>query len=136
MPKVACIGEGMVVLVQDQPGPLEASRSFSRGIGGAELNVAMALASLEVGTAWLSRVGDDGFGRHITATLAARGVDTRAIEVDVSRPTGLYVKERGVKSGIANDLGAGASRMHYFRRGSAASGLAPEYLRRPLVRDI
>ena len=131
--KIACIGEGMVVLVPETPGPLEISETFSRGIGGAELNVAIGLAALGMPVSWLSRVGDDGFGRHITETLAARGVDTYGVEIDRDRPTGLYVKEVGASTDLPNDLGPATSRMHYYRAGSAASALSPAYLNRPDV---
>jgi 2-dehydro-3-deoxygluconokinase len=115
-----CIGETMAVLVPEQPGPLEESEVFRRGVGGAESNVACGLAALGVPTAWISRVGSDGFGR--LTQLAQRGVITSAVEVDPRRPTGLYVKE------IARDR---SSKLHYYRSDSAASALAPESLRSP-----
>ncbi|MCU1441325.1 MAG: hypothetical protein JWP85_2322 [Rhodoglobus sp.] len=112
-PRVACVGEAMVVLVAEQ-GDLEHSESFRRGIGGAEANVAIGLASAGIAASFVSRVGDDGFGRHITSALISLGVDTSATEVDADRPTGLYIKE----------VGATGSRMHYYRSGSAATALS------------
>ncbi|MFC4373177.1 sugar kinase [Nocardia halotolerans] len=123
-PRAVTVGEGLAVLIA-RPGPLEQSARFERAAGGAEANVAMVLAQLGVSAAWLSRVGDDGFGRYLVNELAAAGVDTDAVAVDPARPTGLYVKERGSGSGTANDLGTGDSRMHYYRAGSAASALSP-----------
>ncbi|MFE1594764.1 sugar kinase [Nocardia sp. NPDC058705] len=123
-PRAVTVGEGLAVLIAGA-GPLEQSAQFDRGAGGAEANVAVVLAQLDVSAAWLSRVGDDGFGRYLTAELGAQGVDVSAVAVDPTRPTGLYVKERGAGSGAANDLGADASRMHYYRTGSAASALSP-----------
>ena len=118
------MGEGLAVLVA-RPGPLEQSPSFDRSAGGAEANVATVLTQLGVAAAWLSRVGDDGFGRYLVAQLAGQGVDVGAVAVDPGRPTGLYVKERGSGSGATHDLPAHASRMHYYRAGSAASALSP-----------
>lgn len=129
-PKIACIGEGLIALVPEQGGPLEDSERFDRRVGGAELNVAMAARSLGVESAWLSRIGNDGFGRHILHSARGRGVDVSAVEIDPSRSTGIYVKERGGSSGTEHDLGAGASRMHYYRSGSAASALSTRYLER------
>ncbi|MFD3704890.1 sugar kinase [Nocardia sp. NPDC058658] len=123
-PRAVTVGEGLAVLIAGA-GPLEQSAQFDRGAGGAEANVAVVLAQLDVSAAWLSRVGDDGFGRYLTTELGAQGVDVSAVAVDPTRPTGLYVKERGAGSGAANDLGADASRMHYYRTGSAASALSP-----------
>lgn len=123
-PRAVTVGEGLAVLVA-QPGPLEDSRSFDRGAGGAEANVATVLAQLGIETAWMSRVGDDGFGRYLVRHLAERGVDVSAVAVDSARPTAVYVKERGGGSTNATDLAAGASRMLYYRTGSAASALSP-----------
>jgi 2-dehydro-3-deoxygluconokinase len=124
-----CIGETMALLVPEQPLPLERVTSFQHAFGGAESNVARGLVALGVPTAWISRVGADGFGRRITEALAADGVDTGAVAVDPHRPTGLYVKEIGTRGD-----GTG-SRMHYYRRGSAASALGPGLLDEPAVRS-
>ncbi|KAF0845136.1 sugar kinase [Nocardia caishijiensis] len=128
------MGEGLAVLVAE-PGPLERSGTFERSAGGAEANVAVVLAQLGVSAAWLSRVGDDGFGRYLVAELARAGVDVGAVAVDPTRPTGIYIKERGGGSGTPHDLPSSESRMHYYRSGSAASALAPaDLVAPPLVR--
>jgi 2-dehydro-3-deoxygluconokinase len=132
--KVAAVGEALAVLVPVDPGPLADAALFSRGIGGAELNVAVGLASRGVPATLLTRVGDDGFGRHIVGEAARHGVDVSAVEVDPRRRTGLYVKEVGAGSGAPDDLEAGASRMLYYRAESAGSALSPAYLERPEVR--
>lgn len=113
-----CVGEAMAALVPDQRGPLEEVVTFHQSVGGAEYNVARGLVRLGVPAAWISRVGDDGFGRRIVSTLDADGVDTSAVTVDSARPTGLYVKE----------IGPHGSAMHHYRRGSAASTLGPDLL--------
>ncbi|MEE1782013.1 sugar kinase [Streptomyces sp. SP17BM10] len=130
-PAAVCVGESMAVLLPDRPGPLEAVDSFRLSVGGAESNVAGALAALGVPTAWISRVGDDGFGRRLLAEVAARGVDVSAVAVDPHRPTGLYLKEVGGSTGHHHDLGPGRSRLHYHRRGSAAAALSPALLDDP-----
>src|SRR2546425_7474716 len=95
VPRVVCIGESMAVLLPDVPGPLESVGSFALSVGGAESNVACALSALGVPSAWVSRVGADGFGRRLVGELAARGVDTSGGIVDPVLPTGLYLKETG-----------------------------------------
>ncbi|MFL6113696.1 MAG: sugar kinase [Catenulispora sp.] len=122
--RVACIGESMAVLLPDVPGPLEGVGSFAVSVGGAESNVACALSALGVPSAWVSRVGDDGFGRRLTRELAARGVDTSGVIVDPVLPTGLYLKETN---------SSGSSKPHYYRKGSAASAMAAAMLDQPAV---
>lgn len=131
--QVVCIGESMATLLPEQPGPLERVERFHRGVGGAESNVACGLAALGVSAAWISRVGDDGFGRLLLAELAEHGVDTSAVEVDPQRATGLYVKEIGGRTGSPHDLGPEHSRLHYYRTGSAASELSPQTLAAPVA---
>ncbi|GAA3390752.1 sugar kinase [Cryptosporangium minutisporangium] len=125
---VVCVGEAMAVLTPADDVPLADASTFVRTIGGAELNVALTLARLGVPTAWLSRLGDDGFGQHVAAVARAAGVDVSAVEFDRTRPTGLYVKTPGT----APD-GSRRSAMLYYRAGSAASALSPAYLERPEV---
>lgn len=129
-PRAVTIGEGLAVLVA-RPGPLEDSETFERTAGGAEANVATVLAQLNIAAGWISRIGDDGFGRYLVEHLVERGVDVSAVVTDPLRPTGLYVKERGDGSGAAADLAAGESRMLYYRKGSAASALSPSDLATP-----
>ncbi|WP_035276096.1 sugar kinase [Actinoalloteichus caeruleus] len=132
-PRAVCVGESMVVLVPHRTGPLEHAEEFRRYAGGAESNVAGALAGLGVDTSWVSRLGDDGFGRYLRADIADRGVDVSAVEIDPLRPTGLYVKETGDGTG---DLPAGRSRMHYYRAGSAASAMSPDLVSGGPARDL
>ncbi|RDV45394.1 sugar kinase [Leifsonia sp. ku-ls] len=115
----------MVVLFPGRHVPLAEAETFGSDVGGAEFNVASTVARLGVSAGWLSRLGTDGFGDRILATAAAAGVDTRAVERDPARPTGLYVKE------TTPDGDGMRTRMHYYRAGSAASALAPEHLRSP-----
>lgn len=111
------IGEAMVVLYPEAHRPLVDAETFGSDVGGAEFNVATSLARMGLPTAWISRLGDDGFGERIRATAAASGLDTSAVDTDDSRPTGIYVKET-----VAGPHGA-TTRMHYYRRGSAASAI-------------
>ncbi len=62
--------------------PLRAVRSYTRFVGGFAGNVATGLARLGVGTAIVSRVGDDGHGEFVRDFLDGEGVDTRFLAVD------------------------------------------------------
>jgi 2-dehydro-3-deoxygluconokinase len=123
--RVVCVGEAMIMFAGDAGGPLEDVETFRRSVGGAECNVAGGLAALGIATSWISRLGDDGFGRHVLRDLQKRGVEVGGVEEDPDRQTALYVKH-------SMD---GRSRMHYYRTGSAASAMDPAFLERPAVRD-
>jgi 2-dehydro-3-deoxygluconokinase len=125
VPRAVCLGEAMIMLAAETGAPLEDVETFRRSVGGAECNVAGGLAALEVPTGWISRLGADGFGRHVLRDLEARGVEVGAVEVDPLRPTGLYVK---------HTVG-GRTRMHYYRSGSAAAAMDAAFLDRPAVRN-
>lgn len=101
------LGETMAALHRE-PG----SNLFRATPAGAESNVAIGMAQLGCKTRWVSRVGDDDFGRLITESIGGYGVDVHVQKDDVF-PTGLMVKE----------INAGTSRVRYYRSQSAARHL-------------
>ncbi|WP_234995826.1 sugar kinase [Streptoalloteichus hindustanus] len=111
---VVCLGESLAVFVPDAEEP----GRYLLTIGGAESNVARHLARAGLPVRWVGAVGEDDLGRAVLDHLRASGVDVAAVRVDPERPTGLYVKEPD----------AGGSRMRYYRSGSAASALGPDFL--------
>ncbi|MEW1723586.1 sugar kinase [Streptomyces sp. NPDC093109] len=116
--EVVCLGESMVTFLPARPGRLADVPSFDRTIGGAESNVACALAAAGHRVRWISRVGADGFGDHLTEAIAAYGVDTSGVRRDQDRPTGIYFR-------TATDRADAAHEVAYYRAGSAASAMAP-----------
>ncbi|PSM41137.1 carbohydrate kinase [Streptomyces dioscori] len=120
----------MAVLGPPDTGPLAEQSLLSMAIGGAESNVACGLAGLGRRAAWLSRLGDDPFGRRILAELTARGVDVSAVETDPDRPTGVYFKDPAPDP----DHGPGHTRTYYYRGGSAASAMGPDLAWHPALR--
>jgi 2-dehydro-3-deoxygluconokinase len=121
--QVLAIGETMALVTPESAEPLETAAAFRLEIGGAESNVACHLAKAGVATAWGSAVGADALGRRMLATLEKRGVDTSLVQIDPGAPTGVYFKDPGV--GVL-----------YYRRGSAASRLGPDYLDRLPLREV
>ncbi|WP_343245949.1 sugar kinase [Streptomyces sp. SID5785] len=113
-----CVGETMAQVTPADGADLEHSRTARLAVAGAESTVAQYLADLGHRTAWLSRVGDDPFGRRVRASVAARGVDVTGVRTDPSAPTGVYFKDPG---GPASP----GTRVHYYRAGSAASRMTP-----------
>ena len=81
---VACLGDLVMDLVPE--GGLLAPSP-----GGAPGNVAAGLAKLGRRVAMLAKVGDEGFGREIIATLSRYGVDTSGIVADPLCKTRLSV---------------------------------------------
>lgn len=109
--EVLALGETMVLIAPDPPRPLATATGVALLVGGAESNVAGHLASLGRHAAWASRLGGDPFGERILADLTARGVDCSHVERAVGERTACYAK----------DPGEGATTVHYYRDGSAAS---------------
>lgn len=135
-PHVATFGEALLVLIQEQGGPLEDAVRFTRSLGGAEINVAIGLNDHGISTSVITQLGNDGFGRYIRHSLEALGVDTSAIGVDDVHTTGMYVKEVGGDTGLPSDLGLGRSAMHYYRAASAGAHISPSYLDDPAVSAV
>ncbi|MFD7295998.1 sugar kinase [Streptomyces sp. NPDC059897] len=107
----------MVTFRPTVPGRLADVPSFDRGIGGAESNVACVLAAAGHRSAWVSRVGADGFGDHLVEAIGAYGVDTSAVRRDLHRPTGIYFRTAGDRATAAHEVA-------YYRAGSAASAMS------------
>lgn len=124
MTDVVGLGEAMVLLQPPAGEPLETCTTATVHVAGAELNLCAAVARLGARAAFCSRVGDDPFGRRVLGATRALGVSTGLLRVDDSAPTGVFFKE------VRPD---GARRVHYYRRGSAASTMDSSDARRVLA---
>lgn len=115
---VITFGEAMMLLVADQPGPLEQAKAFHKRTAGAETNVAIGLARLGLKVGWASRLGTDSMGRYLLAAMAGEGIDCSHVECDAGQKTGFQFKGQ-VSDGSDPPV-------EYHRAGSAAShmGLA------------
>ncbi len=113
---VVTLGEAMAMFVAAQTGDLAEVDSFTKRIAGAELNVAIGLARLGLNVGWVSRIGNDSFGRFTLQQLAKEGVNAQRVTVDGRYPTGFQLKSK-------NTDGTDPS-VEYFRKGSAASHLS------------
>lgn len=96
----------------DQGSTLESTVLLERSLGGAEVNIALALARLGHRVGWAGVVGDDPFGRDGLRTLRGEGVDVSRTAVDPLWPTGIYFKEMLPLGGVRN---------YPYREASAAS---------------
>lgn len=120
---VVTFGEAMMLLVADQPGPLEQAQAFAKRTAGAETNVAIGLARLGLQVAWCSRLGTDSMGRYLLRTMQAEGIDCSHVVCDPSQRTGFMIKGRV--------HGGGDPEVEYHRQGSAASRFQPEEIDMP-----
>ncbi|MFX1672323.1 sugar kinase [Paraburkholderia sp. A2WS-5] len=122
---VITYGEAMAMFVAAETGPLSDVARFTKRAAGAELNVATGLARLGFKVGWMSRVGDDSFGRFVRGVLAQEGIDAQGVQTDARYPTGFQLKSK-------NDDGSDPT-VEYFRRGSAASHLSIDDFKRDYV---
>ncbi|GAA3598604.1 sugar kinase [Gibbsiella greigii] len=113
---VVTLGEAMAMFVAAQPGDLAEVETFTKRIAGAELNVAIGLSRLGLNVGWVSRVGNDAFGRFTLQQLKKEGVNAHCVTVDGHYPTGFQMKSKA-QDGTDPIV-------EYFRKGSAASHLS------------
>ena len=118
---VITIGEAMAMFVATETGDLAEVEHFMKRVAGAELNVATGLARLGLKVGWVSRVGNDSFGRFVLQSLAKEGIDSHAVAIDNRFATGFQMKSK-VENGTDPIV-------EYFRKGSAASHLSPDDFR-------
>jgi 2-dehydro-3-deoxygluconokinase len=111
---VVALGEPMVEFNQTSPG----QPHYLQGFGGDTSNAIIAAARAGARTAYLSRVGDDSFGRSLLQLWRSEGVDTRAVDTDPQAPTGIYFVTHGAQG----------HEFSYRRAGSAASLMTPQWL--------
>jgi 2-dehydro-3-deoxygluconokinase len=125
-PEVVTLGETMILLLAEQPGPLREATTFRRLVAGAESNVAIGVCRLGHTAGWIGRVGDDELGRALLLRLRGEGVELSHVRADPQAPTGLVIREQRE---------VGPIDVAYYRRGSAASRLSPEDLDEAYIRQ-
>ena len=113
---VVCFGELLIRLSTPDARLISQADSLSLSVGGAEGNVAAALASLGYDARFLSIVSDNSLGERAIAALRAPGVDTRFVARGPGR-MGLYFLEVGA--------GSRPSAITYDRMGSVFAMAEP-----------
>ncbi|TYK42704.1 ribokinase [Actinomadura decatromicini] len=88
---VGSVNADLVVGVERRPGPGETvlGADLATHPGGKGANQAVAAARLGARAALVGRVGDDGHGRLLRASLAAAGVDLAHLATTPGAPTGV-----------------------------------------------
>lgn len=117
MPELVTIGETMVVFDGEMPGPLSYVSKYERHTGGAETTVAVGVVRLGHSAGWVSRLGNDEFGKYVLKSFRGEGLDVSQVKIDSQNPTGIFFRQHQAN---------GERRNFYYRKGSAASYLCPE----------
>ena len=132
IPEVITLGETMVLFSPEGQGPLRYMQQFRKRVAGSESNVAVGLCRLGHTAGWISRVGQDEFGKFLLKELRGEGVDVSHVTMDDQAPTGIMFKEfRSSRE----------TRVTYYRKDSAAScmtadDLDEEYISRAKILHI
>ena len=124
---VVTLGESLAAFVAVTPGSLAEAVTFERHVAGAEANVAVGLARLGYTTAYIGRVGGDGFGTAIIRKLRGEGVDVTHLGTDPDARTGVMFRERRL---------VGAMDVVYHRSGSAGSRLTVDDVDRAAAEGV
>jgi 2-dehydro-3-deoxygluconokinase len=118
--EVVTVGETMILLYGEDPtAPLRLGDALRLDFAGADSNFAIAMTRLGYRSAWISRLGEEPLGDLVLEAIAHEGVDVSGVIRDRASNTGLYLKHHDAN---------GATRVQYYRRGSAASKLQPDDL--------
>ena len=125
MTDITAIGEILIDLTQSGVTEQGIPR-FDANPGGAPANLAVAAARLGAKTAFIGRVGSDGYGEFLRRTLAENGVDVSGLSADPVQHTTLAV--------VTLDA-SGERSFSFYRDPSADVNLRPEDIPAALLRD-
>jgi 2-dehydro-3-deoxygluconokinase len=117
---VVAMGEPMVEFNQTRAG----EPGYLQGFGGDTSNMVIAAARQGARTAYVTRLGDDEFGRMFLDLWRREGVDTQAVAIDGTAATGVYFVTHGESGHVFS----------YLRAGSAASRMRVDELPLDLIR--
>lgn len=110
-PEIVALGEALIEFNQTRASDPQA---YLKGYGGDTSNAVIAAARLGARAGYVTRVGDDPFGRELLALWDHERVDTRGVATDPQAPTGVYFVSHGPRG---HDFA-------YLRAGSAASRMS------------
>lgn len=104
--------------------PGESGR-YLQGFGGDTMNCAIAAARQGARAGYVTRLGDDEFGRQFLQLWRAEGLDISGVGIDPQAHTAVYFITHGADGHVFS----------YLRRGSAASRMRPADLPLELIRE-
>jgi 2-dehydro-3-deoxygluconokinase len=118
---LVALGEPLLEFNQTRAG----AEHYLQGFGGDTSNCIIAASRLGASTAYITRLGDDAFGRKFLALWTRENVDVSGVRTDTDAPTGIYFVTHG----------DGRHEFSYLRAGSAASRMRPADLPLDVIRD-
>lgn len=121
MMDIVSIGEPLIEFNQTRPGEPQ----YLQGFGGDSSNMAIAAARQGARVAYVTRVGDDEFGRAFLELWRGEKVDTSGVATDPAAHTGIYFVSHNSKGHVFS----------YLRAGSAASRMTVRELPLALLRS-
>ena len=98
---------------------------YLQGFGGDTTNCAIAAARQGARVAYVTKLGDDGFGREFLSMWESENINTSGVRIDPLGHTAVYF--------INHDDNARV--FSYLRKGSAASRLTPDDVPIELIRS-
>jgi 2-dehydro-3-deoxygluconokinase len=104
--------------------PGESGR-YLQGFGGDTMNCVIAAARHGARAAYITRLGDDEFGRQFLQLWRAEGLDISGVTIDPQAHTAVYFITHGADGHVFS----------YLRKGSAASRMRPADLPFELIRQ-
>jgi 2-dehydro-3-deoxygluconokinase len=117
---IVAIGEAMIEFNQAGDGD---GRTYVQGFGGDTSNALIAAVRQGATGGYVTKIGDDEFGRMCLQLWSDEGIDTLGVTIDSAAPTGIYFV-RHDKQGHT---------FSYLRAGSAASRVQPSDVPRQLI---
>ncbi|MEO3868790.1 sugar kinase [Nonomuraea sp. B12E4] len=115
-PQILALGEALLEFNAAAEGSLADAAAFHLGFGGDTSNMVIAARRSGASAGYLTRVGDDAFGRALLRLWESEGVDVRHVTGEPGGSTGIYFVTRH---------GEGRHAFTYRRAGSPASRLSP-----------
>lgn len=120
-PTIVSLGEPMYEFSQLPVSP----KQYLQGFGGDTMNAAIAAARLGARVAYVTRLGDDEFGRQFLQLWREEAIDTSGVQIDPEAHTAVYFITHHAAGHVFS----------YLRKGSAASRMRPEHLPRRLIQN-
>lgn len=117
---VVTMGETMLRLSPPVGWSLENAAAYEVTVGGAESNMAIALARLEKRVGWVSRLPRNPMGHRVAEEIGRHGVDVSRVVWAEGAKLGILFTETG--------FAPRANRVIYDRAGAAIAHLQPEEL--------
>lgn len=119
-PAILALGEPMIEFNQTEPG----QPNYLQGYGGDTSNAIIACARQGAPCGYITRLGDDEFGRMLADLWQREGVDASGVAIDATAHTAVYFVTHDAKGHVFS----------YLRKGSAASRMVPGDLPAGLIR--